>query len=463
MYMDYICRRELLKRGSLAAGSAVIFGTLPPSFGPECSRAQLGGPMDFNQIERLTQGLIYFVNAHDGVDPTGVRDSTVGIQSVLDAVPNGGGVVVFHGKYLIGAPLRPKDGTALRGPGWSTGSDPNAPAQLLGTSMTRPVIERVDDSRSVTIEGLVLRGNPRSSTSVGIHVATGYNWIVRDALLLNFGGPAIDFDGGGYGSVFSHVFAQGLTVRSGWSGWTGVLRVGGSDCRLDFVEAQAGTNNDLWAGVDNLAAFCIRGSFHLITNCIGEYSAVGFVFTEEPSGQNLVMNSRGEFNNGHGWVIDQPMNSLVQCHSICNSRAGDNLYDGFVICQAHNTLVACRTYYHYQYPTRHRYGFVEQLSDPEWPSEWTYGDYTLFLGCRNTAPPVSGEYYFGGTGQKAWIGASNRGVEIPSSCIRVASGEMSSRPSASSVGQAALWYDTTLQKPIWSDGANWRDSTGALV
>lgn len=38
-----------------------------------------------------------------------------------------------------------------------------------------------------------------------------------------------------------------------------------------------------------------------------------------------------------------------------------------------------------------------------------------------------------------------------------------SRPSASTVGQGSQFYDTTLNKPIWSDGTNWRDAAGTIV
>lgn len=38
-----------------------------------------------------------------------------------------------------------------------------------------------------------------------------------------------------------------------------------------------------------------------------------------------------------------------------------------------------------------------------------------------------------------------------------------SRPSAATVGEGAQFYDTTLHKPIWSDGTNWRDAAGTVV
>ena len=44
--------------------------------------------------------------------------------------------------------------------------------------------------------------------------------------------------------------------------------------------------------------------------------------------------------------------------------------------------------------------------------------------------------------------------------IPVATG---SRPSASSAGAGTMVYDSTLSKPIWSDGTNWRDAAGTIV
>jgi hypothetical protein len=37
------------------------------------------------------------------------------------------------------------------------------------------------------------------------------------------------------------------------------------------------------------------------------------------------------------------------------------------------------------------------------------------------------------------------------------------RPTASSVGAGAAYYDTTLGKPAWSDGTNWKDAAGTTV
>lgn len=47
--------------------------------------------------------------------------------------------------------------------------------------------------------------------------------------------------------------------------------------------------------------------------------------------------------------------------------------------------------------------------------------------------------------------------------IRTGSGITANRPAATSVLKGAQWFDETLAKPIWSDGAVWRDSAGAAV
>ena len=45
----------------------------------------------------------------------------------------------------------------------------------------------------------------------------------------------------------------------------------------------------------------------------------------------------------------------------------------------------------------------------------------------------------------------------------VSAGATGSRPSAVIVGAGGQYYDTTLSKPIWSDGSVWRDSAGTGV
>jgi hypothetical protein len=38
-----------------------------------------------------------------------------------------------------------------------------------------------------------------------------------------------------------------------------------------------------------------------------------------------------------------------------------------------------------------------------------------------------------------------------------------SRPNASAAGVGGTYFDTTIKKPCWSDGTNWRDCNGCLI
>ena len=48
-------------------------------------------------------------------------------------------------------------------------------------------------------------------------------------------------------------------------------------------------------------------------------------------------------------------------------------------------------------------------------------------------------------------------------CLRTGRAVTGSRPAAATVGQGAQFFDTTLNKPIWSTGSGWVDASGAAV
>ena len=47
--------------------------------------------------------------------------------------------------------------------------------------------------------------------------------------------------------------------------------------------------------------------------------------------------------------------------------------------------------------------------------------------------------------------------------VKTGQAATASRPAATTVGNGAQFYDTTLNKPIWSDGTNWKDAAGNTV
>ena len=62
-----------------------------------------------------------------------------------------------------------------------------------------------------------------------------------------------------------------------------------------------------------------------------------------------------------------------------------------------------------------------------------------------------------------YAGADTNSVTISRGVFRDRQFTTAARPSASTVGAGSCYYDTTLSKPAWSDGTNWRDAAGTIV
>lgn len=60
-------------------------------------------------------------------------------------------------------------------------------------------------------------------------------------------------------------------------------------------------------------------------------------------------------------------------------------------------------------------------------------------------------------------GAGVTGQAKFSGTVKTGAAATASRPSASTAGAGAMFYDTTLGKPIWSNGTAWTDATGTVV
>lgn len=65
-------------------------------------------------------------------------------------------------------------------------------------------------------------------------------------------------------------------------------------------------------------------------------------------------------------------------------------------------------------------------------------------------------------GSKAWecSASATRQATAPRPSLSTTSG---ARPPAVAVGAGCQMYDTTLFRPIWSDGSVWRDAMGTAV
>lgn len=111
--------------------------------------------------------------------------------------------------------------------------------------------------------------------------------------------------------------------------------------------------------------------------------------------------------------------------------------------------------------------------DPETAWRWKHTANNLFGKAasdtveRLKLSNADGRIYLGPGGSTSPIGfidATANLVRIGGSVgFRVSPFATGSRPSATTLGQGAMIFDTTLNKPIWSDGTNWRDAVGTVV
>jgi hypothetical protein len=69
----------------------------------------------------------------------------------------------------------------------------------------------------------------------------------------------------------------------------------------------------------------------------------------------------------------------------------------------------------------------------------------------------------GGLGALVLTIQRSNGIPRFYTALRLHAAATGSRPTANSVGVGATMFDTTLGKPIWSDGTNWKDATGTNV
>lgn len=76
-----------------------------------------------------------------------------------------------------------------------------------------------------------------------------------------------------------------------------------------------------------------------------------------------------------------------------------------------------------------------------------------------TTPIVEGQTRIGSSGPTELNGSLVR-LNAP---VKTMTTSTSGRPDASSLPAGSQIYDTTLNKPLWSDGTSWKDAAGSAV
>ena len=90
-----------------------------------------------------------------------------------------------------------------------------------------------------------------------------------------------------------------------------------------------------------------------------------------------------------------------------------------------------------------------------------YDSNSVYLYLRDSVNGVMALQFVPGAGtagRALFAGSVEAGKHIKTLAVAT-----TSRPTPAAVGVSGQIYDTTLSKPIWSDGTNWRDAAGTIV
>ncbi|PPI27481.1 hypothetical protein [Rathayibacter sp. AY1B5] len=100
---------SLLRRGVLAAGAIGAVGAWSAAAAPT---AEAAVTISQGELDRIA--VVASAARFSGIDATGATDSSAGLQKAMNAVPEGGLLVIPTGTYLVGTSLYPRLAKSLR-------------------------------------------------------------------------------------------------------------------------------------------------------------------------------------------------------------------------------------------------------------------------------------------------------------------------------------------------------------
>ena len=440
-----------------------------------------------------------------GAAADGVTDDTAAINSALQQIRAGGGgtlslargVTCFSG--LIDVP----DGVQLVG----HGSGKSGPASVLKATASNAQVRFGSGvsgvgNRGGTSGGFVIDGNGVATNPLRLKLSVQRHFQSIDVLRAAQDGIYIEY---AQNNSFLGVNVEDCG-RYGWvldngAGGNAFYRCEGNACGVAQIAfLQTGTDSLAKVGyavpTHNGFHHCIferpgpgstktllhaAGLFNKLDDCViagPEANTAHNVVEMSYDGVNLCgpLTMSGGFVQGNtsyctGFKISNGAALLLRERpSLTNLLAGFNLdtganldYDNFKLSSVTSTFVGSGAYnsfarYRVFAPLEvTRYGAADIAMEVAWtdnfPRYRMMGDgslnwfpgtgYTSDTTLSRTAPGVLA------------IGATN--------VFKTGRGATASRPSASAVGAGANFFDTTLNRPIWSNGSSWVDASGAAV
>lgn len=390
-----------------------------------------------------------------GVPLDGVTDAT----AALNAIPAGQGEVVLRGDFNITGPVTVQPGTTLRGTGPRSDMQLIAAPGFSGAHMVN--LGGGATCHSTRIEHATIDGRGRVATAVkgeDIQELSG----LTDVLIGGFTSIGADFTGAGTSQnyVIAGVELYGHTAADNMVGirtepGAPVQAIRDVTVILGTLQQAAGAGS---VGIEangpiNLASglhfesvetgLLLNGATGSVVTGVSGVGLTGVVSTlvkvvNTPQG-NITL--AGLFGNGSTLVLDDQLHGYTYAGDMALYAWGGGAIGS---------------------------DSVLNIGDPNRRQRFHRLDLTAEMFCHLGE---AGQVYVG-DGVVAWGGDFD--VELR----RTAAGSLSmagtqtfktgqaataSRPSAATRGKGAQFYDTTLNRPIWSDGVTWRDAAGTAV
>lgn len=398
------------------------------------------------------------VNVKDfGAVGDGTADDTSAISAAITAAGQGGRIVLPPGRYKTG-PLSLLPWQTLEGDVQQFGGGSSVPVELLFPGLTAAQVGIVG-SDSTTIRDVRLAGPGATvGTCIGFHSSgatcrlegvTFYRWNTGVRLTNNYYSTldGCEFRFNTTSLLLDYCYNINLyacrlnnAIDGGTTYGTGINCIGNAN--VFTLHGCAVENYDVGINLNSGSMVSLFGTYF-------ETLHVGATGVNVQSLTGTVVNAYGcqvYLNNHNAWI-----NLSALTDGTLNSRGNR------FICPSSGTAA----------PTAYFWGatalFDADVSGDNWQS-------VTFTGAlyRRDLPPtarISTEDPLLATG--TYIGKHRqfgRSIGVPpGSVVQTGRAATASRPDPAVAGAGAMFYDTSLGKPIWSNGSSWRDATNTIV
>ena len=379
-------------------------------------------------------------------------DDHAAFVAALTAAGAGGGVVyVPPGKYRLSAPITVGKGQTLMGAGGGWPADTTTASTLL--VFDNNVNGVILAGQSSELAGVMLRGGTGAVN--GVTVAHSFTRCV-DVGVLGFGQDGVNLDS--TVAAFADCFyAQNVKVRS--CGRDGFHLIGSDSNACVFLQCSLVDNGraGIWSGPG--ASRNSYYSMHLDSNAVDGIVDAGIsnmydAYIENGAGGTL------NVATGSSWGIFRgTYYAFPTVTGDANALSSWNISNGLI--------------------QRGKYIIGDRAGDPAgiaWSlNSGNYGTGWFSIRDENSAahlvrallgsaaywyvhqlPNATGTYDIGSSALK-WRDLYLSGM------LHTPTYTTTGRPSASTAGAGACYYDTTVSKPVWSDGSAWKDAVGTAV